>query len=215
MKKRIIALVSVLALLISAAGCGNKVENHKSQIVDSDNKAAASSEPTGSNTSTNNTAPANDSAVQAELDNFAKDADKNVDMGKIEGEEIKGESDDDKADIGGFDVVVKNAVVTEKDGNNIIVVEFSFKNNTSQPTNFAGVVDVKAFQGSSSLPIAVTYSADGYDSLTQAQEVPYNETIKVQKAYILNNTDEAVQIDVKRADALGGSETISKTFNLK
>lgn len=207
--KKIIVLISAAALIVSMAGC-KKDETHNSQITDS-STSSASSEPGASNP------PKTEEQIQEELDNFAKDADKNVNMDKLGGEKLKGESESgsDKGDLGGYEVAIKDAVTVASDNSNVIIIEFTFKNKTSEDTNFAGVIDVKAEQNNAYLPTAVTFSAEGYDVLTQAQTVKYNDTIKVQKAFILDNTDNPVIINVKKNDNIGGSEVISKTFNLK
>jgi Skp family chaperone for outer membrane proteins len=218
MKKKIITITAIMAVIASMAGCGKS--NTSSNIVDTNTTSSSTaSTATTDSTAAGSTEETTKTAeeVQKELDNFAADADKNVDMKKV-GTEIKGESDGDnesKADLGGYEVEIKDGALAEDaNGNKVLVVEFSFKNNTSQDINFSGAINVDAFQDKSPIPVAATFSAEGYDVLTQAQNVPYNETITVQKAFSVKDSGQVV-IDVSKQSTLGGSQIISKTFNIQ
>lgn len=141
-------------------------------------------------------------------------ATQNIDMNKISDNIITGEGGDVYADLGGYGVSIGDAVVDETDDGKVLVVEFSFVNRTSAPTNFAGIVEVLAFQGDKRLPTAATYSAEGYDVMAQAQDVNTDNFITVQKAYFLSN-DEPVSIQVSKAVTMGGSEPAVKVFDIK
>jgi len=211
MKKRILIFAAVIAVAASMAGCGKKTENKGSSVVGGGQTATQTAAPADGSTA----APKTAEQVKEELDNFAKDADKNADTKKIEGSELKAEGDS-KHDFSGFETEIKKAVKTQdKDGNPVLVVEFSFKNRTSAVTKFASAMNVTAIQGERELPVALTYEAEGYESMTIAQDVDTNQTITVQKAYKLVSDSDAVAVTVRRADAAGGNDSITRTFNLQ
>ena len=204
MKKRFLALTLIAALALSIGGC-KKEENTTSNIVDKENIASTQTDATS--------APMTADEVQEALDNFAKDADENADMKKIEGSTIKGDAV--KGDLGGYEVSIGDAVLADGENSKVLVVEFEFKNNTSQTTKFSSVISANAFQDKTDLAPAVTFSSEGYEVLTVAQDVKYNETITVQKAYIVNDTSVPVTVEVMKHANYGGSQVLSKTFNLQ
>lgn len=201
MKKRIIALAAVMTLAVSMTGCGKKDDN-TSNIVD---KQTVATTETGTTS-----APKTEEQIKDELANFAKDADENADLSNVEGQALKGETV--KADLGGYEVAICDAVLADGETSKVLVVEFEFKNNTSQPTKFSSVIEANAFQDDTSLAPAATFSAEGYEILTVAQDVKYNEKIKVQQAYVVRDPSQPVTVEVMKHGNVGGSEVISKTF---
>ena len=207
MKNKIIALTAIMAIALSMAGCGNKTQSG-SQI--NGNNTAATQAADGATA-----APKTEEQVKDELDNFAKDADKNVDMDKIEGTELELE-EDAKKDFDGYEVEIEDAVKTkDADGSDVVVVELEFKNKTSLPTKFSSVLSITASQEEKQIPFALTYEAEGYEILALAQDVDTNEKIKVQRAFKLVSDSEPVTISVRKTDTIGGSEPLTATFNLK
>lgn len=223
MKKKIIAFAAIMAIAVSMSGCGKDKEKN-SNIVDSDNvtATAAADGNAASSTETNDIAsgtaasePKTEEQVKEELDNFAKDADKNANLGKIDGDKLKGEGGD-KTDMDGYQVSIENAVkATDADGSSVIVVEYSFKNATSATTKFDSVLKSTATQNGKQLPVAVTYESEGYDILTIAQDVESGDKITVQKAFKLTSDTDAVEIEVRRTDSASTAGSISKTFSLQ
>jgi hypothetical protein len=213
MKKRIIAFMAILAIAASMTGCGKKTS--KSQIDDSNSPSAtqAASSEDGSTA-----APAEKSAeqVQNELDNFAKDADKSADIKKIDGTDLKSDnSSDGKAELSGYEVEIKDAVKTkDSDGADVLVVEYSFKNNTSETTKFDSVIKTTVTQGERILPYAITYSAEGYNIETIAQDVEHGKKINVQRAFKLVSDSEDATVSVQLTDTIGSSDPVTKTFKL-
>lgn len=196
MKKRLLALTLIAALAFAMSAC-KKEEDTTSNIVDKENVTSTADD------------------VKKELDNFAKDADKNADLKKLDGKTLKGEGDSYKGDLDGYEVEIGDAVLVDGEDSKVLVVEFDFKNNKSQTTKFSSVMDVDAIQNSSALAPAVTFSAEGYEVLTVAQDVKNGDSIKVQKAYVVTDTAEPVTIQVAKHQNYGGSDVLSKTFNLQ
>lgn len=205
MKRRIIAVLAIMTIAASITGCGcTKKNDGGSNIVDNVKTTLAPGE-------TN--APKSAEQVQEELDNFAKDADENADTSKIEGKELKG--DKVKADLDGYEVEIGNAVLADGATSKVIVVEFKFTNKTSTPTKFASVVTADAFQEGTPLAPAATFNAEGYEILTTAQDVKYNETITVQKAYVVTDESLPVTINVSKHASMGSSQIYAKTFDIQ
>ncbi len=216
MKKKIIAIALMAAMALSMAGCG-KTTDEGSNIVDK--------EPNTATTETSSSIATADQAaqgsaktpeqIQEELDNFAKDADKNVDMGKIDGKKLKGEGEKTKGDLGGYDVEILDAVLVDNEGSKVLVVEYEFKNNTSQEVNFSSVITANAFQDNITLAPAVTFSAEGYEILTIAQNIGNGDKIKVQKAYVVKDDTQPVSVQVTKHGNFGASDVLVKTFDLQ
>lgn len=223
MKKKIIIFAAIMAFTLSISGCG-KDKGKSSNIVDSDNiTATASVDNAAENSSaeygiagnTIESEPKTEEQIKEELENFAKDADKNANLSKIDGDKLKGEGGD-KTDLDGYQVSIENAVkTTDTDGSSVIVVEYSFKNGTSAVTKFDSVLRSTATQNGKQLPPAVTYESEGYDILTIAQDVDSGDKITVQKAFKLASDTDSVQIEVRRTDSASAAGTVVKTFSLQ
>ena len=145
MKKKLLALIAVMAIAMSFAGC-KKDETKTSQVTGGGAETAQ----------TEQTAAPDKSAdeVKKEMDNFAKDADKNVDMGKIDGKALKDASSDKsaaKGTLSNYEVEIKDAKLTDSDNGKVVIVEYEFKNNTATALNFAGVIKTNAMQDESDL----------------------------------------------------------------
>ena len=97
----------------------------------------------------------------------------------------------------------------------VLVVEYKFTNKTATATKFASVIVADAFQDGSPLAPAATFNAEGYEILTVAQDVKYNETITVQKAYVVADETLPVTVNVSKHGNAGGSQMVSKTFDLQ
>lgn len=216
MKKKIIAFAAIMAIAVSMSGCGKEKEK-KSNITDSNNvtATAAADGAIAADGTAASAAPKTEEQIQEELDNFAKDADKNADMGKIDGDKLKGEGGD-KTDMDGYQVEIKDAVkAKDTDGSSVIVVEYSFKNNTSATTKFDSVLKSTAEQNGKQLPVAVDYDAEGYEILTIAQDVKSGDKITVQRAFKLISDTDAVDVTVRRTDSASTADALVKTFSLQ
>lgn len=209
MNKKIMAIAAIMAIAMSFSGCGKK-EDTGSNIVDKEANTTTATLAPGTTA-----APKTAEQAQEELDNFAKDADKNADMDKIAGTPIKGEGEVTKGDLGGFDVEILDAILADGENSKVLIVEYEFKNNTSTPANFASVISAEAFQNDAPLANAVTFSAEGYEVLTIAQNLEYGDKIKVQNAYVVQDPTVPVTVEVMKHENFGGSQLLSKTFNLQ
>lgn len=204
MKKKILLVSAALALMLACVGCAPK--DDASNIVDKTSGTASSAVSTSDSES---------KEVREALDTFADGADENADMSKIEGVLIAGEGDNTKGDLDGYEVEILDAVLADGENSKVFVIEFEFKNNTSQEVNFSSVISANVYQDGKKLPVAPTFSAEGYEILTVAQNIKHGEKIKVQKAYTVNDTTLPITVEVSKHENVGGSAYISKTFDLQ
>lgn len=193
--KKTFLIISALIVSMSLASCGAK--NAKKQDT--------------------NTAP--EGSVEQQLADFGKNASDNVDMNKIEGEDLtaaeNAEGTESKGDLGVYEVSIDDAKVVDYNDKKVVLVSFSFKNNSSSDINFAGAMSVEAIQGESVLAPAVVTGVEGFDSTTLAQNVSKGEKIKVQRAYNLADGETPVTFYVDAFDKTVSDATVEKTFNLK
>ena len=218
MKKKIIALAAVAAIAASLAGCNKKDESPSQVVGDGVSSTAAVQSADSGAPEASAAAEKSAEQVQEELENFAKDADKNADMSKIEGTDLAGaatEGLEDSGTLGNYEVKIDSAKLVDSDSGKAVVVEFEFKNNSSNEVNFSGVIKTLVMQDESNLPPAMTYSAEGFDSNTVAQTISNGDSIKVQKVYLLNDEAQPVVVQATLFDTSLGGGTISKTFNLQ
>lgn len=189
MKKYLLLCAAIIAA-VSLTGCGNKA---------ADNSAATA-------------AP---DAVE-DINHVFDNADDKIDMSKVEGTDATTANDDNaKGTVAGADVEITDAKVVNLDGTDMVVVSFKFKNRTGEETTFNGIERVTAVQDTNNLAPAVITDVEGISCETLAQVVPHGETITVQKAFRLFDTETPLTITVTPAAEPDSTDEISKVFNLK
>lgn len=147
---------------------------------------------------------------------FAKDADKNIDMTKVEGTDATTADDENaKGEIGDSVVEITDGKVIKYNDRDVFIVSFKFKNKTGSNATFTSLFNVTAQQNDGQLPVEVVLGVDGVDCDTIAQVVPSGDTITVQKGYVLSNTSDPVTVSVNEFSKIEGLDAVTKTFNLK
>ena len=147
---------------------------------------------------------------------FAKDADKNIDMSKVEGTDATTADDGNaKGELGDSVVEITDGKVIKYNDRDVFIVSFKFKNKTGSNATFTSLFNVTAQQNEGQLPVEVVLGVDGVDCDTIAQVVPSGDTITVQKGYVLSNTSDPVTISVNEFSKIEGLDAVTKTFNLK
>ncbi len=92
-----------------------------------------------------------------------------------------------------FDVTVDNVTVTDDgEGKNLVVIDYTFTNNSSEATSFSWAVDEKLFQDdvelkSGSLPWKHPM-ADEVDYMNSSTDVKSGASIQIRKVYELTST---------------------------
>lgn len=162
----------------------------------------------------------------------------NADMNKVEGnalEEVKDtakkadtNSDDDssleeasddskpeaKAVIDEFEIEIGNAKLIDSVDGKAVVIEFTFKNNTSHPKSYDGIFDETVVQGDKELLGAtVVDKIEGFDPLSATTEINAGDTASVQKAYALYDETTDITVTAYRYDE-PEKGTATKTFKI-
>lgn len=104
--------------------------------------------------------------------------------------------------IGDYVVLLKNAEVVKStfDGDIILVVTYSFTNNSDKSASFDLSISDKAFQNG--VETGAVYSRygieDAYDFEASSREIQPGITLDVQEAYELNDTTSDVLIEISK-----------------
>ena len=111
-----------------------------------------------------------------------------------------GETTTQKNNAGSYNVELKNAkLATDVSDDKIVVVTYSFTNNSDSAVAFNTVIDDKAFQDGVELGVVWTsYGVDGLDYQTGRREIKPGVTFDVTCAYELNNDSSDVEIELYR-----------------
>ena len=185
MNKKLLILVAALAVTVSAAGCGQK----------------------------NSSQNANDGAQKTEQsqtevsDNYAQGASENVDMGKIDGNELSvGEgSENSKATLEESAISIEDAKLASADGQNIIIVSYKFTNKSDNAESFSSIMKSEAYQGGMSIAnAAIQQDVEGYEPNSTAERIEPGKTITVQEAYLLVSDTTPVTVNVKEFHSQSG-----------
>ena len=204
MKKYVFLTAAAFILSLALAGCTGGA--------DKDSTDAPANTPTAADTETS---PETDVTTSKYDENFT-DADKDVDMGAIEGKTATS-ADDSNADgeVNGTGVKIVDAKVVEFGEGNAIIVSFDFTNNTESDATFNGLLRTDADQDGTYLTAATTLSMDGYVPETLVQTVKSGETITVQRAYKLYDDTTPVTITVENVADSYDKAKVEKTFNIE
>ena len=219
MKKNIIISVLALMLALTAAACGNK--DNKSALVGSGSKQTETDSTTAADNSGNNSSnvlgesDAQKESADYQLDHFAENSDKKINMNKIEGKKAQTDSSGKRGDgkMTTCTVAIDEVKVAKVEDMDIVFVVFDFKNTTDSELNFSGEVLAEAYQDGMELSPAVFQNPiEGYSPDTTAQRVAGGDSIKVQKAFFTSMPDAPIEIYVRDTYDSTGEKYISQVF---
>lgn len=101
------------------------------------------------------------------------------------------------ADLGDYHVEIKGATLTtDYEGNLVIVITYSWTNNSDDTTSALTSVNCSAFQDGVGLESAFVLSDDVYDSGLGMTEVRPGTTIDVQSAFVLTSETSIVEVEI-------------------
>ncbi len=186
--KKIIAMIAVLALALSMAGCGKK---------DTD--------------TTNNETTQTTQETQVDVsENYSE----KVDMEKVEGTDATSETEKDeyKGELGNYEITIGDVKVIEYEGDNVAVVSMEYKNKSSQEMPFTGALVATAFQNGNEIPEATVVGVEGVEMLAMVERVAPGDKITLQKAYKLRDNS-AMTVEVRPFQSEDGEEVLRKEFN--
>ncbi len=231
--KKYLFLAAAIVISLSVAGCsGGKnaaKENPARSTAASDTTAehdsgsktdSAESKPDGAGSSSDDSSSdesgSGSEQGESKYDENFTGADEDVDMDAIDGVDASVADDSAaKGDVNGSEITIGDAKVTDFNGQKVIIITYKFKNTSEQDAAFVSRINTEANQGEAYLAPATAFTAEGYVPETLVQNVPYGETITVQRAFTLVNEETPVTIMAESAVNPTLEERVTKTFEIK
>lgn len=114
--------------------------------------------------------------------------------------------------LGDFSVTVKGAEVTENSsGDDVIIVTYSWTNNSTSATNALTNMLEKAYQNGEPLEIVAIPAEDEqqvFDGESRTQEVQPGESVDVECAFVLRNTKRTVEFEISELLSASGDAVV-------
>lgn len=122
----------------------------------------------------------------------------------------------DSNSLGDYQVEIKNARLTKNwEGKDAVVITYGFTNNADEPAAFWLAFEDDVYQGGVGLEKAYTLKdGDPYDEANQNKEIKNGVTIDVDVAYILNDTETDIEVEVKELYSFD-DDVVSRVFSIK
>ena len=200
LKKGLLILIAA-ALSLSMAACGKDKEN-------------ADPGNSGNDAAVTGTADATETPTLA-----VEGAAEQVDMGKVDGTELKDTEPEDtalsaKGEIGNFEVAIKDAKVIDYEGQKVIVISYDFTSHNATPTSFTSIMQTEVTQAGNDLRPAVVLGVEGVNTNSSLEQVETDGTVTVQETFILNDETTDVNVTVHKYGETSGT-SVSKAFALQ
>lgn len=183
MKKNLIIITAALILALSVSGCGKKADTKgKPQTTNQTDVSDAYSQP--------------------------------ADMDKVPGDAAASDTakEEYSGKLGDYEVTIEDAKLVDNDGEEAVVVSFTFKNKSNSAVPFSGAMEVNAYQDGSRLTGTVITGIDGINMVASAEHVKAGDSITVQQAYSLRDKSLPLEIEVKEFESQDDAALV-KTFN--
>lgn len=209
--KKILLIFLVAVLSLSVAACGKKkVDTSKS------NHTAATDTDGNYVRMDGETSAIVDSDGNAIPGTAQMNAGAEVDMSKFDGESLTAEEAGEfdapsSGAIGNFEVSIDDAKILERDGNKALIVSFTFKNNSTSPQSFDGIMSTEVTQDGLSLQPTVITDIDGITALAACENIEKGKTTKLQKIFVIKDTEAPVDVLVYKYGEPNGTQ-LAKTF---
>lgn len=118
--------------------------------------------------------------------------------------------------LGDYEVEIKNVrLTTNYEGKPAIVVTYGFTNNSSESIAFSFAFEDEVYQDGVGLEKAyVLNDNDSYDEANQNKEIKTGVTIDVDVAYLLNDMETDIDVEVKELFSFT-DDVIQRTFSIK
>lgn len=119
-----------------------------------------------------------------------------------------------QGNLGDYQVEIKGASVAQDyNGNPVIIVTYSWTNNSSETTSAIVSVLAKAFQDGIQLENAIVANNNVYDSAASMKDVRPGTTIDVQVAFVMTS-DSVVEFELSEIMSLNGN-IVAMSFDPK
>lgn len=119
-------------------------------------------------------------------------------------------------ELGLYQVEIKNARITKNwEGKPAVVITYGFTNNADEPVAFWLAFEDDVYQGGVGLEKAYTLrDGDPYDEANQNKEIKNGVSIDVDVAYVLNDTETDIEVEVKELYSFS-DDVVSRVFSIK
>ncbi len=118
-------------------------------------------------------------------------------------------------DVGSYNVVIKDHFYEENSENEkVIVITYTFTNKSESDASFDVSMYDQCFQNGIELEKEFfSYEIDNYDTDNQSKTIKPGATIDVQQAYILNDEETAIEVEI--SEFLGFDDPITFTIEIE
>lgn len=204
MKKKLMFITAALIIALAAAGCGQKnATNNNASDNNTQTDVSGAYEQGGT--------AANSTTSESGNENYSE----NVDMEKVDGNEIVSETDKDEyeGEIGKSKISIGDAKVFEYEGAQLAVVSIKYTNKSGKTMQFTSAATVNAYQNGERLREEIVTGVEGVELLTASEYVKSGDTITVQQVYRLNDTQTPLEVVAGPINPSEEDEAVTKTFN--
>ncbi len=211
--KKLLAVFLVAALSLALTSCGKKTSDISSDIKPS---LTEEGEFVHADGETSAILDADGNEIPG---TSADNAGKEVDMAKVNGKTlavVENETNDSpaKGTISNFDVSINDAKIIESDGAKAVIISYTFKNNTSNPMSFDGIMATEVTQSGISLTPTVVTGIEGINIHSAYEPIGAGDKTTLQKAFLVTDTDTAIDVVVYKYAEPDGAQ-IAKSFKLQ
>ena len=127
----------------------------------------------------------------------------------------KANATDADTNLGDYKVeIVSCRLAKDYEGKDIVIVKYSFTNNSDDNASFMFAFDENVYQNG--IGLNECYIADdsaNYSSDNQTKEIKTGATLEVEVAYELNDTPTDIEVEVKELISFNDS-VVTKTFSI-
>lgn len=134
-------------------------------------------------------------------------------LGSLENEEV------DVTDnvVGDYKVDVVDFRLVKDLSNDVIIIKYSFTNNSDDSESFNLAVTDTVYQGGMSLTETYVLSSEAnYDYDNKSRKIKSGATVEIEIAYKLEDTTTDIEVEIKDGSLFGDSDdVITKTFSIQ
>lgn len=193
--KKLLAIIAAMSLVLAMTACGENVD-----VGSSVTQGGAAVDEKGN-----------------EIPGTTIDgAGKEVDMNKVDGKTLESSPETattSKGEIGASYVSIDSAKLVETEDSKILVVSFTYENNSSEAAAFSNRFTVDVTQQDIKMMPAVV-NMEGINVLSGVEVIDPGQKTKVQKTYFVTDEETPVNVFVQKY-GMPEDGQVQKTFNLK
>ncbi|MDE6102494.1 MAG: DUF5067 domain-containing protein [Ruminococcus sp.] len=199
-----IAVFSALAIA-STVGCGDNGSSDEQSSEES--KAVKATEEISEESSEVETKEESEPETKTEAEESETEESETEEAEEPEEAEEETEAEAPKGD--GSISIVSHALSKDNDGNDVLVLEYSWTNTNDEAESFIFAVYEKVYQNGVECPY--TYSCDDVDSDVVWEEIQSGDTINVKMAYVLQDKTD---VNVTAGEHVGENGLLDETIEL-